>query len=100
MWITHFPPLLQIDNTLKLLYPKNVLKAAMANGVRHIIAGHLHRDQVNNYSDVTVFCTGSASSTSAGELYGNWIDWFDIEVTNNGVVSINKVAIRYSAANV
>lgn len=95
IWVTHFPPLLNLDYELKLLRPERLLTAARANGVRQIIAGHLHRNQINHYADVEVICTGSASSVSAGEIRGNWIFRFDVEVEADGIVSIEKTGFQY-----
>jgi hypothetical protein len=95
IWITHFPPLLDGDRTLRLLGARRLLDAARQNGVRHVVAGHLHRNQVNTYSDVEVICTGTASSNSIGELYGFWIQTLDIDVDSLGDVSIVLTKFRY-----
>jgi len=93
-----FPPLLDVDLALRLLRPQRLLNAARINGVRHIIAGHLHRNQINTYSNVEVICTGSGSSTGAGELHGNWMYGLDVEVNGHGTVSISKQPFQYNAA--
>jgi 3',5'-cyclic AMP phosphodiesterase CpdA len=95
VWISHFPPLLDVDLSLRLLGAERLLDAARENGVRHVIAGHLHRNQVNTYSDVDVICTGTASSTSIGELHGFWIQGLDTDVGPLGDVSITLSKFRY-----
>jgi DNA repair exonuclease SbcCD nuclease subunit len=99
VWVTHFPPLLDVDNTLRLLSAERLLHAATASGVQYIIGGHLHRNQTNRYSTAEVICTGSASSTGAGELYGNWISAFDVEVTHDGIVSVTTKTFQYIAVD-
>jgi 3',5'-cyclic AMP phosphodiesterase CpdA len=98
VWVTHFPPLLDVNNTLKLLRPERLLSAARSNGVQHVIAGHLHRNQINSYAGVEIICTGSATSTGAGELYGNWIYQFNIDVAEQGDLVIEKLPFQYEPA--
>jgi DNA repair exonuclease SbcCD nuclease subunit len=98
VWVSHFPPLLEVDISLRLLYPERLLNAARKANVSHIIAGHLHRNQVNVYSNVEVICTGSASSTGAGELHGNWMYGLDVEVSAQGRISVSKQPFQYHPA--
>jgi 3',5'-cyclic AMP phosphodiesterase CpdA len=95
VWISHFPPLLNVDASLKLLGAQRLLVAAQQAGVRHIVAGHLHRNQVNTYADVDVICTGTAASTGTGELHGFWIQRLNIDVDPSGEVSIALDRFRY-----
>jgi 3',5'-cyclic AMP phosphodiesterase CpdA len=95
VWISHFPPLLNVDHSLKLWGAIRLLNEARRNGISHVIAGHLHRNQVNTYADVEVICTGTASCTGAGELHGYWIQLLDIDVEPDGGVSIALTKYRY-----
>jgi 3',5'-cyclic AMP phosphodiesterase CpdA len=95
VWISHFPPLLDIDHSLKLLETERLLNAARDNGIRYVIAGHLHRNQFNTYADINVICTGTASCTGAGELHGYWIQQFDVGVEPAGDVSVTLTKYRY-----
>jgi DNA repair exonuclease SbcCD nuclease subunit len=97
VWISHFPPLLDVDISLKLLKPERLLNAATENGVRYVVAGHLHRNQINTYSDVEIVCTGTAASNSCkiGDLHGFWIQRLDVDVESTGVVSMDLTKFRY-----
>jgi hypothetical protein len=95
VWISHFPPLLDVENSLKLLAAERLLKAARDNRIRHVIAGHLHRTQLNTYSEMNVICTGTASCMGTGELYGYWIQRIDIDVGPAGDVSAALTKYRY-----
>jgi hypothetical protein len=97
VWISHFPPLLDVNIGLKLLKAERLLKAAKENGVRYVVAGHLHRNQVNTYSDVDIICTGTAASNSykIGDMHGFWIQRLDVDVESAGDVSIGLTKFRY-----
>jgi hypothetical protein len=62
IWIVHFPPLLDVERGLRLRFAQRVLDAAKVSKVRTIIAGHLHRNQLNYYGDIEMICTGSVAS--------------------------------------
>ncbi|WP_439407923.1 metallophosphoesterase family protein [Bradyrhizobium sp. DASA03076] len=95
IWLSHFPPLLDVDHGLMLRHSERLLLAARRNGIRFIISGHLHRNQMNSYSDVDVICTGTASCMGAGELHGYWMQRLDVDVGPTGEVSIAPVRYRY-----
>lgn len=97
VWISHFPPLMDVDHKLRLLASEGVLIAAQEAGVRYIIAGHLHRNQINTYADVNVICTGTATSKGIGELRGFWLQRFDIEVRSDGEIAMHVISYRYRA---
>lgn len=93
LWILHFPPLLDVEPALALRSASDVLDAAKSVGIKYIIAGHLHRNQQNNYDGVEVICTGTASSDLRA-YYGNSIRLFDIEVSG-GDLSLSQTLYRY-----
>jgi len=100
VWVSHFPPLLDVDLSLRLLGAERLINAARDNNVRYVLAGHLHRSQVNTYVDLEVICTGSASSKSIGEVYGFWIQGLDIEVDPFGSLSIALSPSRYKPSEI
>jgi hypothetical protein len=95
VWVSHFPPLVDVDHKLRLLAPERVLLAAQETGVRNIIAGHLHRNQVNTYAGVNVICTGTAASRGIDVLRGLWLQRFDIQVGSNGEVELRVTSYCY-----
>jgi 3',5'-cyclic AMP phosphodiesterase CpdA len=97
IWVLHFPPLLDVEQQLLLRSSRKVIEAARSQNVRYIIAGHLHRDQTNNYHGVDVICTGSASS-DMHEAYGNTIQLFEVEVTGSHM-SLSRQLYRYRAVD-
>jgi predicted phosphodiesterase len=92
----HFPPLLDVEPELRLRSASDVLELAQKLEVRHIVAGHLHRDQVVNYNGVEVICTGSAAS-DLRHYYGNSIRILDFDV-QGARLSLNHTLVRYDAA--
>lgn len=99
VWISHFPPLLDVEHHSKLWGAKKLLRAARDNNVKYVISGHLHRNQINAYPDINVICTGTASSMGCGELYGYWIQRLDVEVESAGNVSMALTKYRYKHAD-
>jgi predicted phosphodiesterase len=83
------------ENVLRLRSAKQVLEAAKANGVTHIIAGHLHSNQVVSYEGVEIICTGSAASDLRA-MYGNWIQLLKIDVHIDRLALAKKM-LRYEA---
>jgi DNA repair exonuclease SbcCD nuclease subunit len=93
LWILHFPPLLNVEASLALRSASDVITAAKTAGIKYIIAGHLHRDQQNNYDGIEIICTGSASS-DMNMKYGNSVRLFDIEVAE-GRFALSQKIYRY-----
>lgn len=97
VWLLHFPPFLDIEPELRLRSAEFLLDKARSLKVRHIIAGHLHRDQEVDYAGVKVTCTGSAASDLRRQ-YGNSIRVFDFEVDANGYRA-SSILYPYDRAN-
>lgn len=95
VWVLHFPPLLDVEASLKLESAKDALDRARSLGVRYVLAGHLHRNQQVNYNGVEVICTGSAASEYR-EDYGNWIRLLEFDVRPANIKVVQSL-FRYDA---
>jgi hypothetical protein len=95
IWVLHFPPLLDVEDKLRLRGARDVLEAAVSAGVRKIFAGHLHRDQDTPYSEVEVLCTASASSEYR-PLYGNSARLVRVTV-ERGSYAVHSTLFHYCA---
>jgi 3',5'-cyclic AMP phosphodiesterase CpdA len=96
VWVLHFPPLLDVEPELRLRSASEVVDLARKLEVSHVVAGHLHRDQVVTYNGVEVVCTGSAASDLRPQ-YGNSMRILDFNV-DNGRLDLAHRLVRYNPA--
>jgi Calcineurin-like phosphoesterase len=101
VWISHFPPMEDVESDLMLKNGKRLIEAAIKSRVGYMLCGHLHRDYARTCSDdfsgsyVEIICTGTAASTGKGEFDGYWIQRLDVEVDSVGNVSVVPTKFRY-----
>jgi 3',5'-cyclic AMP phosphodiesterase CpdA len=92
MWATHFPVRppsgTWLDNwSLALLEEDRLITAAKACGVRHLLAGHIHRKERYRVpgADLEIFCAASSLATPAA----NEIHVMTIKVTNGSISDLD-----------
>jgi DNA repair exonuclease SbcCD nuclease subunit len=100
LWISHFPPLSECENSSKLFCASDLLQAAQENGIRFVLAGHLHRNHIYPEVGVEIVCTGTASSLGDGETRGYWIQKLEIEVGKTGELQIDITSYNYKHEDV
>jgi DNA repair exonuclease SbcCD nuclease subunit len=96
LWILHFPPFLEGEWRFRLRGASKVLDAAARLGIKHIISGHLHRNQTTAYSDVEVVCTGSSASEYRSR-HGNFLRLLRVD-TSHSNFQVSSTLFKYKAA--
>ena len=92
VWATHFPPSPvyedeEEDDCMRLLESDALIAAAQECEIRHLLAGHIHRNHRYEIGDLEVFC--AATSTAVSE-YPNEIHVLSIWVEGGRVSAVNR----------
>ena len=91
IWAVHFPPRPPGESGwMNLINGEELLEAARASGVRHVLAGHIHRDFTYQSRDqrVSVLCANSACSCTLDE--GNGFQILEIDVGDDYVRVVER----------
>jgi 3',5'-cyclic AMP phosphodiesterase CpdA len=87
IWAVHFPPSAPGNSRgLHLINGRNLISSARAQGVRHILAGHIHADltyMAPGKPAVTIHCANSACSVSTDG--GNGFQILEVTVEDSRV---------------
>jgi 3',5'-cyclic AMP phosphodiesterase CpdA len=85
IWVLHFPPAgtdSDYPESLMLRGHRDVIRAAMADDVAIVLAGHIHVNKIFPLdSGVSISCAGSACCYVERFFTGNWLHMVSIEVS-------------------